>query len=78
MKAQVEEENIHEESIQPTSEEDHATTMEATIEPCNPEPENQSLPEAAETTEEPEYIEMTMNNSRKHTWSNLKTLNHNL
>ena len=29
--------------------------MEATIEPCNPEPENPSLPEAAETTEEPEY-----------------------
>ena len=29
--------------------------MEATIEPCNPEPENPSLPEAAETIEEPEY-----------------------
>ena len=55
MKAQVEEENIHEESTQPTSEEDHPTTMEATIEPCNPEPENPSLPEAAETTEEPKY-----------------------
>ena len=55
MKAQVEEENIHEESTCPTSEEDHPTTMEATIEPCNPEPENPSLPEAAETTEEPEY-----------------------
>ena len=28
--------------------------MEATVEPCNPEPENPSLPEAAETTDEPE------------------------
>ena len=28
--------------------------MEATIEPCNPEPENPSPPEAAETTKEPE------------------------
>ena len=55
MKAQVEEENIHEESTQLTSEEDHPTTMEVTIEPCNPEPENPSLPEAAETTGEPEY-----------------------
>ena len=50
MKAQVEEENIHEESIRPTSEEDHPT-----IEPCNPEPENPPLPETAETTEEPEH-----------------------
>ena len=54
MKAQVEEENIHEESTQLTSEEDNPTTMEAKIEPCNPEPENPSLPEAAETTDEPE------------------------
>ena len=54
MKAQVEEENIHEESTRPTSKEDHPTTVEATIEPCNPKPENPSLPEAAETTEEPE------------------------
>ena len=54
MKAQVEEENIHEESTRPTSEEDHPTTMEAIIEPYNPEPENPSLPEAAETTDEPE------------------------
>ena len=29
--------------------------MEATKEPCNPEQENPSLPEAAETKEEPEY-----------------------
>ena len=27
--------------------------MEATIEPCNPEPENPSLLEAVETTDEP-------------------------
>ena len=54
MKAQVEEENIQEESTRPTSEEDHPTTVEAIIEPCNPEPENPSLPEAAETTDEPE------------------------
>ena len=54
MKAQVEEENIHEDSTRPTGEEDHPTTMEATIEPCNPEPENPSPPEAAETTKEPE------------------------
>ena len=49
MKAQVEEENIHEEITRPTSEEDHPT-----IKPCNPEPENPPLPETAETTEEPE------------------------
>ena len=49
MKAQVEEENIHEESTRPISEEDHPA-----IEPCNPEPENPALPETAETTEEPE------------------------
>ena len=54
MKAQVEEENIQEESTRPTSEEDHLTTVEAIIEPCNPEPENPSLPEAAETADEPE------------------------
>ena len=54
MKAQVEEENIHEESIRPTSEEDHPTTVEAIIDPCNPEPENPSPPEVAETTGEPE------------------------
>ena len=53
MKAQVEEENIQEESTRPTSE-DHPTTVEAIIEPCNPEPENPTLPEAAETTNEPE------------------------
>ena len=33
VKAQVEEENIHEESTRPTSEEDHPTTVEAIIEP---------------------------------------------
>ena len=33
---------------------DSPTTVEAIIEPCNPEPENLSLPEAAETTDEPE------------------------
>ena len=49
VKAQVEEENIHEESTRPISEEDHPA-----IEPCNPEPENPALPETAETTEEPE------------------------
>ena len=49
MKAQVEEENIHEESTRPISKEDHPA-----IEPCNPEPENPALPEIAETTEEPE------------------------
>ena len=49
----MEEENIHEESTRPISE-DHSTIVEATIEPCNPEPENPSLPEAAETMEEPE------------------------
>ena len=49
MKAQVEEDNIHEKSTRPTSEEDHPT-----IEPYNPEPENPPLPETAETTEEPE------------------------
>ena len=49
MKAQVEEENIHEESTRPVSEEDHPA-----IEPCNPESENPALPETAETTEEPE------------------------
>ena len=54
MKAQVKEENIQEESTRLTSEEDHPTTVEAIIEPCNPEPENPSLPEAAETTKEPE------------------------
>ena len=54
MKAQVEEENIHEESTRPTSEEDHPTTVEIIIEPYNPEPENPSLPVAAETTDEPE------------------------
>ena len=54
MKAQVEEENIQEESTRPTSEEDHPTTVEAIIEPYNPEPENPSLLEAAETTDEPE------------------------
>ena len=48
VKAQVEEENIQEESTRPTSEED------AIKEPCNPEPENPSLPEAAETKDEPE------------------------
>ena len=42
----MEEENIHEESTRPISEEDHPA-----IEPCNPEPENPALPE---TTEEPE------------------------
>ena len=54
VKTQVEEENIHAESTQLTSEEDHPTIMEATIEPCSPEPVNPSLPEAAETTDEPE------------------------
>ena len=54
MKAQVEEEDIHEESTRPTSEEDHPITVKAIIEPYNPEPENQSLPEAAETTDKPE------------------------
>ena len=54
MKAQVEEENIQEESTRPTSEEDHPTTVEAIIEPYNPEPENPSLPEATETTDEAE------------------------
>ena len=54
VKAQVEEENIQEESTRPTSEEDHPITVEAIIEPYNPEPENPSLPEAAETTDEPE------------------------
>ena len=54
MKAQVEEENIQGESTRPTSEEDHPTAVEAIIKPCNPEPENPSLPEAAETTDEPE------------------------
>ena len=54
VKAQAEQENIHEGSTRPTSEEDHPTTVEATIEPCNPEPENPSPPEAAETTKEPE------------------------
>ena len=54
MKAQVEEENIQEESTRPNSEEDHPTTVEVIIEPCNPEPGNPSLPEAAETTDEPE------------------------
>ena len=54
VKAQVEEENIQEESTRPTSEEDHPTTVEAIIEPYNPEPEYPSLPEAAETTGEPE------------------------
>ena len=49
MKAQVEEENIHEESTRPISEEDHSA-----IEPCNPEPENPALPETAETTDKPE------------------------
>ena len=53
MKAQVEEENIQEESTRPTSEEDHPTTVEVIIEPYNPETENPSLPEA-ETTDEPE------------------------
>ena len=48
MKAQVEEENLHEESTRPISK-DHPA-----IEPCNPEPENPALPETAETTEEPE------------------------
>ena len=51
MKAQVEEENIHKESTRLTSKEDHPTTVEAIIEPYNPEPENPSLPEAAETTD---------------------------
>ena len=55
VQTQVEEENIQEESTRPTSEEDHPTTVEAIIEPYNPEPENPSLPEAAET-------QMTMNN----------------
>ena len=54
VKAQVKEKNIQEESTGPTSEEDHPTTVEAIIEPYNPEPENPSLPEAAETTDEPE------------------------
>ena len=54
MKAQVEEENIQEESTRPTSEEDHPTTVEAIIEPCNPEPENPSPAEAAETTDDTE------------------------
>ena len=54
MKAQVEEENIQEESTRPTSEENHPTTVEAIIEPYNPEPENPALPETAETTDEPE------------------------
>ena len=49
MRAQVEEENIHEESTRPTSEEDHPT-----IESWNPEPENPPLPETAESTKEPE------------------------
>ena len=35
--------------IRPTSEEDHPT-----VEPCNPEPENPSLPETTAITEEPE------------------------
>ena len=52
MKAQVEEENIHEENTRPISEDDHPTTVDATIEPCNPETENPTLPEAAETTKE--------------------------
>ena len=52
MKAQVEEENTRK-STRPTSEEDHPTTVEAIIEPYNPEPENPS-PAAAETTDEPE------------------------
>ena len=54
MKAQVEEENIQKESTRATSEEDHPTTVEAIIEPCNPEPENPAPPETAETTEEPD------------------------
>ena len=49
----MEEENIQEESTRPTSEEDHPTTVEAIIEPYNPGQENPSLPEAAETTDEP-------------------------
>ena len=48
MKAQVEEENLHEESTRPNSK-DHPA-----IEPYNPEPENPALPETAETTDEPE------------------------
>ena len=36
VKAQVEEENTHEESTRPSSVEDHPTTVEATTEPCNP------------------------------------------
>ena len=54
VKAQVEQENTHEESTRPSNVEDHPTTVEATIEPCNPEPENPPPPEAAETTKEPE------------------------
>ena len=54
VKAQVEEENTHEESTRSTNEEDYPTTVEATIEPCNSEPENPALPEAAETIKEPE------------------------
>ena len=45
VKAQVEEENLHEESTRPTSEGDHPA-----VEPCNPEPENPALPETAEKT----------------------------
>ena len=54
VKAQVEQENSHEESIRPIGVEDHPTTVEATTEPCNPEPENPPPPAAAETTKEPE------------------------
>ena len=54
MKAQVEEENTHEESTRPSSVEDHPTIVEATTEPYNPEPENPPPPETAETTKEPE------------------------
>ena len=55
VKAQVEEENTHEESTRLRSVEDHPTTVEATTEACNPETENPPPPKAVETTKEPEY-----------------------
>ena len=77
MKAQVEKENAHEESTKPSSVEDHPATVEATTDPCNPEPENPPPPEAAKT-KEPEDNTKDYEQKRKNTCSYLKTPYHSL
>ena len=62
VKAQAEEENLHEESTRPTSEEDHPTTVEATIEPCNPEQKTYHHLKLLKQQKSQKIMLMTVNN----------------